>query len=169
MTAQNKIKTFGSYIKSLRLYRGFGLRELARQLGISAPYLSDLEKDKRGAPPVDLVRAIVKILDADSENIYAVKYGQRDGTCPRYILDGESVVNQDQWHHFAYTATETGSKLYIDGVLVDETEESVSCQSNYSPSFIGWHGANQSSYFYGLIDEIVSKRPDSPDKKLSAA
>ena len=70
MTVQNKKKTFGTYIRSLRLYRGFGLRELARQLGISAPYLSDLEKDKRGAPPVDLVRAIVKILDADSENIY---------------------------------------------------------------------------------------------------
>ena len=70
MTVQNKKKTFGTYIRSLRLYRGFGLRELARQLGISAPYLSDLEKDKRGAPPVDLVRAIAKILDADSENIY---------------------------------------------------------------------------------------------------
>ena len=70
MTVQNKKNTFGTYIRSLRLYRGFGLRELARQLGISAPYLSDLEKDKRGAPPVDLVRAIVKILDADSENIY---------------------------------------------------------------------------------------------------
>ena len=70
MTVQNKKKTFGTYIRSLRLLRGFGLRELARQLGISAPYLSDLEKDKRGAPPVDLVRAIVKILDADSENIY---------------------------------------------------------------------------------------------------
>ena len=70
MTVQNIKKTFGTYIRSLRLYRGFGLRELARQLGISAPYLSDLEKDKRGAPPVDLVRAIAKILDADSENIY---------------------------------------------------------------------------------------------------
>ena len=70
MTVQNKKTTFGNYIRSLRLYRGFGLRELARQLGISAPYLSDLEKDKRGAPPVDLVRAIAKILDADSENIY---------------------------------------------------------------------------------------------------
>ena len=70
MTVQNKKKTFGTYIRSLRLYRGFGLRELARQLGISAPYLSDLEKDKRGAPPVDLVRVIVNILDADSENIY---------------------------------------------------------------------------------------------------
>ena len=70
MTFQDKKNTFGAYLRSLRLSRGIGLRELARQLGISAPYLSDLEKDKRGAPPVDLVRAIVKILDADSEIIY---------------------------------------------------------------------------------------------------
>jgi phosphoenolpyruvate phosphomutase len=70
VTVQHKKTTFGAYLRSLRLSRGIGLRELARQLGISAPYLSDLEKDKRGAPTVDLVRAIVKILDADSENIY---------------------------------------------------------------------------------------------------
>jgi len=70
VTVQHKKTTFGAYLRSLRLSRGIGLRELARQLGISAPYLSDLEKDKRGAPPVDLVRTIVKILDGDSENIY---------------------------------------------------------------------------------------------------
>ena len=70
MTVQHKKTTFGAYLRSLRLSRGIGLRELARQLGISAPYLSDLEKDKRGAPTVDLVRTIVKILDGDSENIY---------------------------------------------------------------------------------------------------
>lgn len=50
--------------------REIGLRDLARQLGISAPYLSDLEKDNRGAPRTELVRAIAKILDADSETIY---------------------------------------------------------------------------------------------------
>jgi transcriptional regulator with XRE-family HTH domain len=70
VTAQHKKTSFGTYIRSLRLLRGFGLRELARQLGISAPYLSDLEKDKRGAPPVDLVRTIEKILDADAGKIY---------------------------------------------------------------------------------------------------
>ena len=70
MTVQHKKTTFGAYIRSLRLSRGIGLRELARQLGISAPYLSDLEKDKRGAPRPEFVRTIVKILDADSENIY---------------------------------------------------------------------------------------------------
>jgi len=97
---------------------------------------------------------MIRSLTTNMESIWAMKFGGRDGTCPAYGLDGESVANQDQWHHFAYTATEAGSKLYIDGVLIDETEESFSCQSNYSPSYIGWHGANQSSYFYGLIDEI---------------
>jgi L-glutamine-phosphate cytidylyltransferase len=70
MTAQNSKTTFGAYIRGLRLSRGIGLRELARQLGISAPYLSDLEKDKRGAPRAEFVRSIVKILDADLEIIY---------------------------------------------------------------------------------------------------
>ena len=70
MTVQHKKTTFGAYIRSLRLSRGIGLRELAKQLGISAPYLSDLEKDKRGAPRAEFVRTIVKILDADSEIIY---------------------------------------------------------------------------------------------------
>ena len=70
MTVQNKKTTFGVYIRNLRLSREIGLRDLARQLGISAPYLSDLEKDKRGAPRPELVRTIAKILDADSEIIY---------------------------------------------------------------------------------------------------
>ena len=70
MTVKHKETTFGSYIKTLRLNRGLGLRELARQLGISAPYLSDLEKDKRAAPRMSLIRAIKKILAADSEIIY---------------------------------------------------------------------------------------------------
>jgi len=70
VTVKHKETTFGSYIKTLRLNRGLGLRELARQLGISAPYLSDLEKDKRAAPRMSLIRAIKKILAADSEIIY---------------------------------------------------------------------------------------------------
>ena len=70
MIVQNKKTTFGVYIRNLRLSREIGLRDLARQLGISAPYLSDLEKDNRGAPRTELVRAIAKILDADSETIY---------------------------------------------------------------------------------------------------
>jgi L-glutamine-phosphate cytidylyltransferase len=79
MNVQYKKVTFGTYIRNLRLYHGIGLRELARQLGISAPYLSDLEKDKRCAPRVDLVRDIAKILGANVQNIYDLA-GKSRGT-----------------------------------------------------------------------------------------
>ena len=79
MTVQHKNATFGTYIRNLRLSHGIGLRELARQLGISAPYLNDLEKDKRCAPRMDLVRSIAKILDANVQNIYDLA-GKSRGT-----------------------------------------------------------------------------------------
>ena len=113
-----------------------------------------INQDNASQIIINTRNGMIRSLTENMESIWAFKFGQRDGTCPGYGLNGEPVIIQDQWHHFAYTATATGSKLYIDGVLVDETEESFSCQSNYSPSYIGWHGANQSSYFYGLIDEI---------------
>ena len=113
-----------------------------------------INQDNASQIIINTRNGMVSFPTENSEVISARKFVTRNGTCPGYRLYGYSVVNQEQWYHFAYTATATGSKLYIDGVLVDETEESVSCQSNYSSSFIGWHGANQSSFFYGLIDEI---------------
>jgi len=113
-----------------------------------------INQDNASQIIINTRNGMVRSLTTNMESIWAMKFEGRNGTCPAYGLDGESVANQDQWHHFAYTATDAGSKLYIDGVLIDETEESVSCQSTYSSSYIGWHGANQTSYFYGLIDEI---------------
>ncbi|SVD61730.1 uncharacterized protein METZ01_LOCUS414584, partial [marine metagenome] len=113
-----------------------------------------INQDNASQIIINTRNGMVSFPTENTEVISARKFVTRNGTCPGYRLYGYSVVNQEQWYHFAYTATATGSKLYIDGVLVDETEESFSCQSNYSSSYIGWHGANQSSYFYGLIDEI---------------
>ena len=45
----NKNITFGMYVSKLRNDAGLSLREFAKQLGISAPYLSDIEKQKRDA------------------------------------------------------------------------------------------------------------------------
>jgi len=65
VNAQHKKTSFDTYIRSLRLLRGFGIRELARQLAISGPHLSALKKDKLGTPHVDLVRTIEKTINAD--------------------------------------------------------------------------------------------------------
>ena len=43
-------KTFGSYIRELRISHEIGQRELAKKIGVAASYLSDIEKNKRSAP-----------------------------------------------------------------------------------------------------------------------
>jgi len=58
-------ETFGQYVRSLREQHNLSIRALARQIDVSAPYLNDIEKDKRGAPRPELVEAIATVLDAD--------------------------------------------------------------------------------------------------------
>lgn len=70
MTTKHISTTFGAYLRRLREKQGISLRELAKQLAISAPYLNDIEKDKRRAPRFDVLCTIKKILDADSEKIF---------------------------------------------------------------------------------------------------
>ena len=38
-------------------------------IGVSAPYLNDIEKGKRAAPRTELVKALARALDADLETI----------------------------------------------------------------------------------------------------
>jgi len=57
--------TFGDYIRSQRLNDGFGQRELARLLGISASYLNDLEQSKRPAPSEEILMLLKNALSVD--------------------------------------------------------------------------------------------------------
>lgn len=61
--------SFGGYIRDLRIGRCLGQRELARTVGVSASYLNDIEKNKRPAPRIEIVKALAQTLDADSEII----------------------------------------------------------------------------------------------------
>jgi transcriptional regulator with XRE-family HTH domain len=64
------VNTFGSYIRNERILKKISQRDLAKQLGISAPYLNDIEKNKRFAPRTELVRVISHILEADLEILH---------------------------------------------------------------------------------------------------
>lgn len=64
------VQTFGQYVRALRERRNIGQRELARQIGVSAPYLNDIEKGKRGAPRTELVEAMAEALGADENRIF---------------------------------------------------------------------------------------------------
>ena len=70
--------TFGEYVRSLRLSKSIGQRQLARLLKISPSYLNDIERNKRDAPRSDLVRAIGGILKADTVKLYDLAGLSRD-------------------------------------------------------------------------------------------
>ena len=78
-------KTFGAYVRALRESKGIGQRELARQISISAPYLNDIEKDKRGAPRSSIVTAMAEALEASGHRLFDLAGGSRNEVAPDII------------------------------------------------------------------------------------
>ena len=71
-------KKFGAYLRELRENKSLSQRELARRLGISAPYLNDIEKGKRNAPRKDLLILIRRTLDADPDAFFDLAGSSRN-------------------------------------------------------------------------------------------
>ena len=61
----NISEIFGSYIRRLRMKNNIGQRELAKKIGVAPSYLNDMEKNKRTAPRIDLIKKLSVILKAD--------------------------------------------------------------------------------------------------------
>lgn len=85
--------TFGKYLAKLREAKDVTLRELARQIGVSAAFLSDVEKDRKPPLTAERLEKVISALhlskeDADSLNIIA---GKQKGTIapdlPAYIMN----------------------------------------------------------------------------------
>jgi HTH-type transcriptional regulator, competence development regulator len=68
--------TFGSMLRVIRQEKGVGLRKLAARVGISAPYLSNIETDKFPPPSDEKLRLIARELDEDPDKLLA-KAGDR--------------------------------------------------------------------------------------------
>ena len=68
--SSNLSEKFGSYIRRLRIENNIGQRELAKKIGIAASYLNDIEKNKRTAPRIDLIKKLSIILKADLNLLY---------------------------------------------------------------------------------------------------
>lgn len=60
---------FGSEIRRLRLTTGMSLRLLARRCGISPVYLSDIENNRKPAPSVNILHALIHLLQADGDEL----------------------------------------------------------------------------------------------------
>ena len=62
---------FGAFIRREREAREFGLREMAKMIGVSPTYLSKVERDEFPPPAEDKVKAIAKIIECDADELLA--------------------------------------------------------------------------------------------------
>lgn len=56
------ILQFGEFIAKKRKDQGISLRGMAEELGITPPYLSDIEKSRRNPPDIDTLEKIATLL-----------------------------------------------------------------------------------------------------------
>lgn len=90
-------KTFGEFLQKKREARQITLRKMAEMLKMSAPYLSDIEKDRRNPPEMDKLDQIAQILLlSDEERIVMLNLaGKKRNTVapdlPEYIMERDYV------------------------------------------------------------------------------
>lgn len=63
---------FGSELRRLRLQTGMSLRLLARRCSISPVYLSDIENNRKPAPSVGILHALIQVLHADGDELMSL-------------------------------------------------------------------------------------------------
>lgn len=77
-------QSLGDLIREARVAKGFGLRELARKIGKTPSYLSDIENDRR-VPAEDVLQDIARLLDLDFDELMA-RAGRFGEDAVRYMM-----------------------------------------------------------------------------------
>jgi transcriptional regulator with XRE-family HTH domain len=62
------MKTLGERVRELREHRDLSLRELAKRIGVSAPFLSDVELGRRH-PSDDVLKSVASALGTTAEEL----------------------------------------------------------------------------------------------------
>ena len=68
-TAKSVVDSLGDYLKEQRLAARLSLRQLADQVGVSNPYLSQIERGLR-KPSAEILQQIAKALRISAEQLY---------------------------------------------------------------------------------------------------
>ena len=110
-------KQFGDFIVAKRLEKGISLRKMAELLEFSAPYWSDVEKNRKNPPNLEKLERIASILhmsEEDKRQMLDLAGSDRDTVAPdipAYIKDNDYVAaalrtardlgaNEDDWEKF---------------------------------------------------------------------
>lgn len=89
---------FGEFLQMKREEKRITLRKMAEMLGFSAPFLSDVEKDRRNPPELAKLEQIADILgldDDDKQTMYNLAGKKRDSVAPDlpdYIMSRDYVA-----------------------------------------------------------------------------
>ena len=109
--------TFGEYLKHKREEKHISLREVARTLGVSAPFLSDVENDRRGPLTEERLADLAKGLnlnEKEKDEMYDIVGKQKGLLAPDlnpYVTERPYVnaalrtarnleANEEDWQRF---------------------------------------------------------------------
>ena len=109
--------TFGEYLKHKREEKQISLREVARTLGVSAPFLSDVENNRRGPLTEERLADLAKVLNLNEKEkaeMYDIVGKQKGLLAPDlnpYVTDRPYVnaalrtarnleANEEDWQRF---------------------------------------------------------------------
>ena len=62
-------KTFGQYLRDIRIKAKLSQRDLAKAIGVDFTYLSKIENDKMAPPSEDTIKKIAKVLEEDPDKL----------------------------------------------------------------------------------------------------
>lgn len=89
---------FGEFLQKKRLENEITLRKMAELIGITAPYLTDIEKDRRNPPEIQKLDKIAEILSLTEEEkavMFDLAGKQRNSVAPDlpdYIMKRDYVA-----------------------------------------------------------------------------
>lgn len=98
MNQTKNYANFGAFLTAKRKEHDLTLREMARQIGVSAPFLSDVEKDRTAPLTKDRLDKVAEILhlDVDERTAMFDLVGRQRNTVapdlPEYIMGRDYVA-----------------------------------------------------------------------------
>ncbi len=112
-----KYANFGEFISQKRVEKQITLRKMADMLGVSAPFLTDVEKDRRNPFDMEKLTQLAKILGLSSEerelmfNLAGKKRNAVAPDLPEYIIERDYVsaalrtardldAGEEEWNQF---------------------------------------------------------------------
>lgn len=108
---------FGEFINKKRVEKKITLRKMADMLGVSAPFLTDVEKDRRNPFDMEKLTQLAKILNLSKEenaqmlNLAGKKRNAVAPDLPEYIMERDYVsaalrtardldAGEEEWNRF---------------------------------------------------------------------